>query len=893
MTNGIKDSELADSTQDAIGAEPNSTGSNGSESGLIGRDPAHPQHDSSLILDEPQEYFEHEEPARGFGWVVPAAAVIAIAGWSAFFVWTNWFRMITGGTAQQWTGWITAWSVPVLLVVALWLLAMRNSSKEAQRFGGAARLLAHESAQLEERLTAVNQQLSLAREAMGSQSRDLEFLGRTASERISEHAEKLEALISVNGAQIDAISKASVSAAENMTRLAEDLPDITTSARDANEQISNAGKTAKTQLGELVAGFERLNEFGQASERQVSSLNGSIRSALGSFDTQLTAIEEAAGKRIAEMNSQGDAFRDNLKERETLALAAMRGRSEALQNELAEIEEAERTRREEASDKLEERITMLSQKAEETSAQVREGEEAAITAWGRQLEEMHERLKQIIRDIATIDAKALEAARNKLALLTKDTEVLDRRMAERDGTIQAQMVTQRKALDDNQKKALDQFTQQLSNFDETMEARQAKHSESLAALADQSEAVSERMTEVGSKIEEISASGTAFENSLIESTSSITRRLEESRDGLESTADAVTGLTGSSEQLLELLKASSNEASQVLPDAIAAFGHSLASMNERTASLSTELQTARSTSDGLASALTKASNDSRTAIEGVENLIEKVSGSTREQADALDALQAKLAEIGADKDAMAERAQGELRAAIRELEESGQQAVEAIETQQAARIKALAQKIGDESASAIEDAIQSRTSLSVSDLGLEELELATSKATAAAQAAALSLQDKLGEVDELAANLEARVARAREMAEDQVDDDFARRVALITESLNSNAIDIGKALSTEVTDTAWAAYLRGDRGIFTRRAVHIMDNTMARDIADLFDRDSEFREHVSRYIHDFEGMLRTLLATRDGNAVSVTLLGSDMGKLYVGLAQALERLRQS
>jgi hypothetical protein len=39
-------------------------------------------------------------------------------------------------------------------------------------------------------------------------------------------------------------------------------------------------------------------------------------------------------------------------------------------------------------------------------------------------------------------------------------------------------------------------------------------------------------------------------------------------------------------------------------------------------------------------------------------------------------------------------------------------------------------------------------------------------------------------------------------------------------------------------------------------------------------------------------MLRTMLSTRDGNAVSVTLLSSDMGKLYVVLAQALERLRQ-
>ncbi|TNE56914.1 MAG: ATPase, partial [Sphingomonadales bacterium] len=94
-----------------------------------------------------------------------------------------------------------------------------------------------------------------------------------------------------------------------------------------------------------------------------------------------------------------------------------------------------------------------------------------------------------------------------------------------------------------------------------------------------------------------------------------------------------------------------------------------------------------------------------------------------------------------------------------------------------------------------------------------------------------------------------------------------------------------------VTDTAWAAYLKGDRGIFTRRAVRLLDSSAQRDIVELFERNDSFREHVSRYIHDFEGMLRTVLSTRDGNALGVTLLSSDMGKLYVALAQSIERLR--
>ena len=65
----------------------------------------------------------------------------------------------------------------------------------------------------------------------------------------------------------------------------------------------------------------------------------------------------------------------------------------------------------------------------------------------------------------------------------------------------------------------------------------------------------------------------------------------------------------------------------------------------------------------------------------------------------------------------------------------------------------------------------------------------------------------------------------------------------------------------------------------------------AREIGALYDADDGFREHANRYIHDFEAMLRQILTLRDGSPLGVTLLSSDMGKLYVALAQAIERLR--
>ena len=95
-----------------------------------------------------------------------------------------------------------------------------------------------------------------------------------------------------------------------------------------------------------------------------------------------------------------------------------------------------------------------------------------------------------------------------------------------------------------------------------------------------------------------------------------------------------------------------------------------------------------------------------------------------------------------------------------------------------------------------------------------------------------------------------------------------------------------------MTDTAWASYLRGDRGVFTRRAVRLLDAGEAREILVHYEEDNDFRDHVNRYIHDFEAMLRNVLSTRDGMPLSVTLLSSDAGKLYVALAQAIERLRR-
>ena len=187
---------------------------------------------------------------------------------------------------------------------------------------------------------------------------------------------------------------------------------------------------------------------------------------------------------------------------------------------------------------------------------------------------------------------------------------------------------------------------------------------------------------------------------------------------------------------------------------------------------------------------------------------------------------------------------------------------------------------------ALTDAITGAVQAQIADLAST-----AERAVETASKASDKLMRQMLTIAETSAAVEARIAEARQEVEASDGNNFARRVALLIESLNSTAIDVTKILSNDVTDSAWASYLRGDRGVFTRRAVRLLDTGEVKEIVRKYDEESEFRDQVNRYIHDFEAMLRNVLATRDGSALGVTLLSSDMGKLYVALAQAIERLR--
>jgi hypothetical protein len=228
----------------------------------------------------------------------------------------------------------------------------------------------------------------------------------------------------------------------------------------------------------------------------------------------------------------------------------------------------------------------------------------------------------------------------------------------------------------------------------------------------------------------------------------------------------------------------------------------------------------------------------------------------------------------------------ELIGALMRVREAAAQAAERAREAISAVIPDGAAQLGEASRKAISEAIDGAVRQQLS-----ELELLAERTVDAARRASERLTRQMLTIGETTAAIEERIEDARAAQEAKENESFSRRVALLIESLNSTAIDVTKILSNDVTDGAWAAYLKGDRGVFTRRAVRLVDAGESREILAHYEAEPEFREQVNRYIHDFEAMLRRVLADRDSSALGVTLLGSDMGKLYVALAQAIERIR--
>ncbi|MDH7638606.1 hypothetical protein [Sphingomonas oryzagri] len=349
---------------------------------------------------------------------------------------------------------------------------------------------------------------------------------------------------------------------------------------------------------------------------------------------------------------------------------------------------------------------------------------------------------------------------------------------------------------------------------------------------------------------------------------------------------AATTFINRAETLRGAINACLAELGESLPAALSELEAQAARSRELIAGAGPEAEklntVAKEASDALDAART-ALEERRTAIDGLADAIDSRLSAAREGTISLGEA---IREVDAESAKLADSTSPQLVDALIRVRETATQAAERAREALGTIIPRSAEALGDAGREALEKAVEGQV-----ESQIERVRTVSQTAIEATQAAAARLEEQLSRIAETSASVDQAIAEGKESVETYDRDNFSRRVALLIDSLNSTSIDVTKLLSNETSDSSWASYLKGDRGVFTRRAVRLIDNGEAREIARHYEEEPDFREQVNRYVHDFETLLRPILSTRDGSTLAVILLSSDMGKLYVALAQAIERLR--
>jgi len=740
--------------------------------------------------------------------MIPVIAGIAIAIWTAFFVWTQPAGQLGESGSARAASLMIDWSVPVLLVLGVWLLALRYSRRDVVNTRSSRGPRGTDSdAALDGRLAEVSRELGQLRESIASAARDAGTGNATGHAAIAG-------------------------------------------------SVYGDGGTARILHGGDASGAD----FTGSEDRLAGSIQG--------VEQRLAELDSLAEQRFEHLRTHAERFRVELETREQDNLAAIRRRGEELSKTLSTQDIAMRTRAGQAMDELQARFRAMRDESLRLSGELEGIQSDALRGWERAVGDLENRMQATVGKVVEVDETAMENVRTRLALLHQEAERVDEAAAVRLQAFEAEIARRRDEAAARSSAALTDLDGHIAMFDRQVDERRSAQLVRISELGERSEALAARMAEIDGQLAGHVEQCEAASNALGSFAKDLSDRLTESRDLLAHSGKSLSEMTDAGARLFEMIRASGEYSAETIPAALSAAQERLATFEERTLRLR--------------DAIVEAESKGVALVEHVERAREGVPVSS----DTLDELARRLEEVATQSDALAQRTRHDLRGAIEELETSSQSMADRLRAGQEEALREFAATFGERSLEVVGKGLREKT-----ETAIAELDRAAAGAGRAGMETVDQLSAKLTQLDEMAGNLEARLAGAREKAQDEPGKDFSIEMTKITERLNSAALDITKIFDSDVPDTAWQAYLRGDYGIFTRKAVRLLSSQKADAVLDLYKQDKGLRDTVNRYIADFEAMLRVILVTRNGHSMAVTMLSSDIGKLYVALAQSIDRLR--
>jgi hypothetical protein len=856
------------------------------------------------VMDLEEENASADDLPKGGAvqWVLIATAIIwlGFAGWAT--VASGQWRV---GPAA-WPGLVATILVPLILLGVGYMLLLRNSRAEQRRYLDTARALRTEAELLELRLGRITGQLDSARQTMQDQAELLDSYGAAASSNMEASAELIAGRANTTAQRAEAAERAALALVQRMETLIAAIPELEDRATRMSAQIIDNGHAMGERIDTLEA---RLHALGELSDDARSR----TLAATKSLSSQLTQLQEASQSATQQVTGMADVASGRIEATAHSARKAMQDSWQDIEQQSVALDGLMLRTKEEIAETTQSVITLLTQELNRVEIDVL-----------HRLETTHGRAQETMADVdanLTAQAKSLKAliegaqagiaatSQSALGILSRDAEAIEAELRQR---VEAAIGQTREgiAMTDDA----------IARQTEALEALIARSRDSIGAIGDETvTSLGDHVGEIESRLHQINdlVEGqrtlvAGLQTSLTDAVGSAEARfaaMEENALGRnERLTEALTRLTsetqridqalaaggmtaekliGSAETLMVALDSSVRELDETFPAALDRFNDRIETSRTLLDSAAPEIERLEAISESLVGRTQEAEELLRGQGRRLTEWLESTQSGVDANRELVERLRAALDLAHQDATRITEGAGPLLVTALLRVKDTADQAAERARQALGRAIPDAAQSLADASEAAMERVIGDRISAQI-----EQVAKVAEEAVKAAHQASDRLTRQLLTIADTSATVEARIEEAERAAEDRDRDHFARRSALIIESLNSTAIDVTKILSNDITDSAWSSYLKGDRGVFTRRAVKLLDAGESREIALHYDNDPEFQDHVNRYIHDFESMLRIILSARDGNALGVAILSSDMGKLYVALAQAIERLRQ-
>jgi hypothetical protein len=636
------------------------------------------------------------------------------------------------------------------------------------------------------------------------------------------------------------------------------------------EQITAEARQAMSLLADVNA---QLAAQSREAAQMASRSTDSVLQSIASMTDHANQLEQGSASTLARVNAVGDriaAMSDTLPRLEdrlaTLGetLARLGGdlgqRHESLDQQLqttALVAEEARLQLTDASKTLETRLASLRDGTQQT------GEELA--------------------NLAELSSARLDLTIERVKTLLDST---DQRLSSQNEALATLVEQSRTAIDQTSDHGLERFTSNCQAIAGQLEELEAR-------LAGQSQRSDQWLTETARKaaalaqaFETLEQAAQARTNRLSETVAVLSSNTQALSDALTNGGASAEQLTSRAEALLVALDSGIRELDESYPNSISRVETQLSVVQDHIRSAAPALESVEAVARGLANQLResdKATTGQLTALTEALLTSKETLDQQKEQVTAL-------------ANAVRQAVQG-----LSELEQSiGPRLVSTMDDVQdkastaAARAREAINRVipsaADELAKASGIAVRQALAGSIT-AEIERLSSFADVAVDAAQRATQKLTSDMLTLTEVSKDLDLKLTAATERLEAQDRDLVSERSAMLIKALDEHAIDVSKWFEKDISDSDWNAYLKGDQGLFARRATKLLAGNEAKQVHSLYRDDAEFREHVNRYIRDFESLLRTVMGAKDGSTLALTMISSDIGKLYVALAQAIERLR--